>query len=129
MSVYTVIARRWEHGWELEIRDGEREVGVTQSRSLGSAERMVRDYLALDLDADPASFDIELLPELNGPLANEVREAREATSHAEQVRDEAAARSRVVAQHLLAEGLRKAEIAAVLKVSPQRVSQLLPSAS
>lgn len=59
MSAYTVIARRWSHGWELEIHDGDTEVGVTQSRTLADAERMVRDYLAIDLDADPASFEVE----------------------------------------------------------------------
>lgn len=46
---YVVSARRWEHGWELHITDaaGE-EVGVTQSHTLSDAERVVRDYLALD---------------------------------------------------------------------------------
>jgi hypothetical protein len=41
MSTYTVRAKRWKHGWELHI-DG---VGVTQSRNLDGAEKMVRDYI------------------------------------------------------------------------------------
>lgn len=63
MSTYTVHAKRWAHGWELRIVDGEgAEVGVTQSRSMDDAERMARDYLALDLGADPGSFDVVIRP-------------------------------------------------------------------
>jgi hypothetical protein len=49
---YEVRAVRWEHGWELHI-DG---VGVTQARSLASAERQVLDYAATltGTDADDA---------------------------------------------------------------------------
>jgi hypothetical protein len=36
VTEYHVTARRWAHGWELHI-DG---VGVTQSRTLASAERI-----------------------------------------------------------------------------------------
>jgi hypothetical protein len=41
MSTYGVRARRWAHGWELHVEG----VGVTQSRNLDGAERMVRDYI------------------------------------------------------------------------------------
>lgn len=51
---YRVTATRWEDGWELDIEG----VGVTQCRSLGSAERMVRDYLRLDGLDDEADLDI-----------------------------------------------------------------------
>jgi hypothetical protein len=62
MIEYDVTARRWAHGWELHItRDGE-EVGVTQSLDLDAAEETVRDYLALDTGADPASFDVIIRP-------------------------------------------------------------------
>lgn len=55
---YVVSARRWEHGWELHITDAAGEdVGVTQSHTLSDAERVVRDYLALD-DRDTASVAI-----------------------------------------------------------------------
>jgi DNA-directed RNA polymerase specialized sigma subunit len=127
LSAYTVIARRWEHGWELEIHDDETEVGVTQSRTLAGAERMVRDYLAVDLGADPASFEIEIQPELTGELAEEVRAAREGVRVLERTQREVAARSRTAARHLKEAGLSGSEIAAVLGVSTQRVSQLVNS--
>ncbi|WP_060633939.1 hypothetical protein [Pseudonocardia sp. EC080610-09] len=63
-QTYIVTTRRWERGWELHIADtAGAEIGVTQSHKLSSAERMVRDYLALDgLDADVA---LEIRPELD----------------------------------------------------------------
>jgi hypothetical protein len=61
MTTYKVVAKRWAHGWDLHI-DG---VGVTQSHSLAGAERMVRDYVIMDLDVDPGSFDVEITPEVD----------------------------------------------------------------
>src|SRR5918998_5890072 len=79
VSVYQVTARRWVHGWELHIHDdaGE-EIGVTQSRSLAGAKRMVCDYLALDLDGEPEYYDVTITPELDGNLATEAEAARRA---------------------------------------------------
>lgn len=125
MSTYTVIARRWEHGWELDIREGEREVGTTQSRSLAAAERMVRDYLAVDTGAAPESFDLEILPEVPAELAERVRLAREGVARLAEVQRQTAEASRDVARELDRVGYSGPDIAAVLHVSKQRVSQLL----
>src|SRR5579884_3031261 len=74
VTTYRVTARRWALGWELHI-DG---VGVTQSRTLLSAEDMVREYIALQLDLDDTdSFDVEIVPELDGNLASEAEAVRE----------------------------------------------------
>lgn len=56
MTTYTVTAKRWEHGWELHI-DG---VGVTQSRTLDSADRMVRDYIKSLTGRDAAADTVEI---------------------------------------------------------------------
>ena len=54
-------AKQWARGWELHIVG----LGVTQSRSLRDAEGMARDYIALDTEAPPESFVVELVsPEL-----------------------------------------------------------------
>lgn len=127
MSTYGVTARRWAHGWELHLFDGEIEIGVTQCRTLAGAERMARDYLALDLGGEPEDFTVVITPELDGSLATEVEAARRAVRDAELAQRDAAARSRVVARRLKAAGLSGADIAAVLKVSAQRVSQLVNS--
>lgn len=51
VTAYNVTAKRWARGWELYI-DG---VGVTQSRSLATADRQVCDFLSLMLDIEDPS--------------------------------------------------------------------------
>ena len=123
MKTYTVRAKRWARGWELHI-DG---VGVTQSHTLHDAEAMARDYIMLDTDAPDGSFGIEIVPEVGGGLDEKTRAARAAVAEADQAQRRAAARSRLAARDLRQAGLSGRDIAAVLKVSPQRVSQLLKS--
>lgn len=121
MSTYTVRAKRWKHGWELHI-DG---IGVTQSRNLAGAEQMVRDYIETLTDHDTSDDEIVISPEVGGGLDEAALSAREAIAEAELALRTAAARSRQVAQRLEQEGLSGRDIAAILHVSAQRVSQLL----
>jgi hypothetical protein len=120
-TTYKVRAKRWVRGWELHI-DG---VGVTQSHGLRDAEMMVRDYIALDKEIPVDSFDVVITPEIGGGLDEETQAARAAVADAENARREAAVRSRAAAAKLRKAGLSGRDIAAVLGVSPQRVSQLL----
>lgn len=63
MSVYSVTARRWGNYWELHIEHGGSIVGVTQSRTLATAERTVRDYLHLDGHPDADSAEVAITPD------------------------------------------------------------------
>lgn len=119
-TTYTVRATPWERGWELHIEG----LGVTQSRSLREAERMARDYISLDTGADPSLIRMKIIPELGG-LERDVEEAREAVARADQAQRAAAARSRETARKLRSAGLSGRDIAAVMHLSPQRISQLL----
>ncbi|MDN5914136.1 MAG: hypothetical protein L0I76_03315 [Pseudonocardia sp.] len=122
-ETYFVAARRWERGWELHITDAAGgEVGVTQSRTLSGAERMVRDYLALDDLADAAP--IEIRPELDPATDRRVATTRAKVREAEEAQAVAAAESRAVVKDLKASGLSGSDIAKVLHLSTQRVSQL-----
>jgi hypothetical protein len=123
LSTYTVRAKRWDRGWELHI-DG---LGVTQSRSLRDAPKMARDYIALDTGAAPGTFDVEIIPEMDGGLEAEASAARTAVIAASRAQKDAATRSRIVARKLRDAGLTGRDISVVLNVSPQRVSQLLGS--
>ena len=123
MSTYTVRAKRWKHGWELHIEG----IGVTQSRNLDGAEQMVRDYIETLTDHDTADDAVIILPEVGSGLDEAAEAAREAIAEAEQALRAAAARSRQVAQRLRQEGLSGRDIAVILHVSAQRVSQLLKS--
>lgn len=125
MTTYQVTAKRWELGWELHV-DG---LGVTQSRTLANAEHMVRDFIACDLDLDDEnSFDVTITPELDDPsLMAETESAREAQRQVEHARHEAAERTRQAVRDLKAAGLSGSDVATMLGVSTQRVSQLVRS--
>jgi hypothetical protein len=121
VKTYKVRAKRWARGWELHIEG----LGVTQSHTLRDAEMMARDYIELDTDAAPGSFDVEIIPEIGGALGEQTQQARAAVSEADAAQRSAAAKSRAAARSLRDAGLTGRDIAAILKVSPQRVSQLL----
>lgn len=122
---YTVTAKRWELGWELHID----EVGVTtQTRSLANAPAAAREAIALALDIDDEdSIDVDIVPDIDGipGLVAAVKRDNEAAAQAQR---DAAEKQRRLVQKMLAGGMHGSEIAAVLKVSPQRVSQLRPPA-
>ena len=121
MSTYSVHARRWAHGWELHI-DG---VGVTQSRNLDGAEQMVRDYIESLTGRDTISDKVTIKPEVGDGLDEATQAAREAVTAADRAVREAAMQSRKAARDLKDAGLSGRDIAAILRVSAQRVSQLL----
>ena len=121
MRTYKVRAKRWARGWELHVEG----LGVTQSSSLRDAEGMARDYIALYTDAPPESFTVEIVPEIGGGLDEKTRAAREAVKAASHAQRAAAMQAREAARELRRAGLSGRDIASVLNVSPQRVSQLL----
>jgi predicted XRE-type DNA-binding protein len=121
-TTYHVTATPWEHGWELDI-DG---VGVTQSRSLGDAELMIRDLIARRTDTPAGEVEIAIDVDIPG-LSPTAAEARKAVADAEEAQRTAAALSRAAANSLIEAGLSGRDVARVLKVSPQRVSQLVHS--
>lgn len=120
MTTYNVRAVRWEHGWELHIED----VGVTQSRGLNDADRMVRDYLRLDFgETESREAEVVITPEV-GDLDDEVAAMRRESAELRAKQDRVAARSRDVVRKLRARGMTGTDIAKVLGISEQRVSQL-----
>lgn len=121
-KTYKVDAMRWEHGWELHV-DG---VGVTQSKSLHSAERMAREFISLvEGISDQSTIDVEIRPKIDSSLGEAVIAARRAVHELAERQREVAVLSRTAAKDLAGSGLSGADIAVVLDVSPQRVSQLL----
>ncbi len=119
-KTYDVLAKRWRRGWELHISG----VGVTQSRSLADAEAMARDYIALDLEVPENSFDVRITPEVGGGVDEKIKRTREEIRAAARAQSKAAESSRVLVSELRELGLSGKDTAAVLGISPQRVSQL-----
>ena len=118
-NTYNVTAKRWKHGWELHI-DG---VGVTQSRTLDTAEQMVRDYIETLTDKDVSSDKVIITPDL-GELGRKVTTVRELLAAADRQQQEARNSYRALAADLRAAGLSVSDTAAILGVSRGRVSQL-----
>ena len=119
-ATYTVVAKRWRHGWELHIEG----LGVTQSRNLAEAEAMARDYIALDLDVPQDSFDVRVMPEVGDGLDELIKRTRGEIADAASAQSRAAESSRALVQKLKLLGLSGKDTALVLGVTPQRVSQL-----
>jgi hypothetical protein len=119
MKTYSVRVSRRDHGWDAGI-DG---VGWIRVERLTGVERAVRAHLAVlgFSDASTAPVVVDYGPELGQEVAA-VREARDAADGWVRY---AAERSRELTLRLVAEGLSGAEVAMVLGISPQRVSQLV----
>jgi predicted XRE-type DNA-binding protein len=90
---------------------------------------MVRDYLALETGEPPGSFDIQIIPDIGEDLEMKAKSAREAVAAADKAQRAAAIKHREIAHELKRKGLSGRDIAVVLRVSPQRVSQLLRGTS
>lgn len=120
VNTYTARAVRWEHGWELHVEG----VGVTQVKTLATAEDQVRDLVETMLDIDASEADVVVYPEVGG-LEVEVASTKRKAEQAAAMQVEAANESRAEAQALRARGLSVSDIAVVMQVSRGRVSQLL----
>jgi hypothetical protein len=125
VAAVDVAARRWEHGWELSVSDGRGPLVVLPVRRLSAAERTVRDFVASHDGVDPRSVDVRVAVAFGTALDDEIAAVRAALENAERAQREAAGRSRGLALRLREAGLSGADIAVVLRVSPQRVSQLM----
>ncbi len=119
VRTYTVKAKRWKHGWELHI-DG---VGVTQSRTLATAEQMVRDYIETLTDRDVSGDTVVITPEL-GELGARVATVQSQLAAANRQREAAQQAERQLANDLRAAGLSATDTAVVLGKSRGRVSQI-----
>lgn len=124
-NTYTVHAKRWEHGWELAIAGPAGYEGASQAHGLKSAERMARDYIALDLEVPEDSFDVEIVPEVGGYLGELVKDVKTALHRLSEISAEASDKSRRTIGKLHDDGMTQTEIARVLGMSQQRVSQIL----
>ena len=121
VKTYIVRARRRQGGWDLEI-DG---IGVTRADRLTSAERGVRAHLDLLGHSDAVSSLITF--EYAKDLEREIDAIRTSRSAADAANRTAAERTRVLARRLVDDGYTGAEVAVMLGVTPQRVSQLVAS--
>ncbi|WP_335986877.1 hypothetical protein [Glycomyces sp. MUSA5-2] len=124
MKEYTVTATRVHGLWELDVPG----VGVTQSTTAGGAEEMVRDYLdclgVAEADTAPIAIVWHIAPEIDARII----EAREDAAKAAELQAQASRINRETVVLLKESGMTGRDIAAVLGISEQRVSQLSKAA-
>lgn len=124
MRSYTATAVREGMWWAVCVHG----VGVTQGRSTAEAQRMAADLVAIMEDVPPNEVHVDIEFELPGELGKDVETARAETRLAEQAQRRAAKHTREAVMRILEAGLSKQDAARILKVSPQRISQLTKSA-
>ncbi|WP_394253541.1 hypothetical protein [Arthrobacter pityocampae] len=121
METFNATARRQGKWWVIEIP----ELGhTTRARTVVEIQDVATGLAAVIRDVDPSEVQVNVAvdtPEL--PEAT-WREAREKTQQAQQLTREAAAASREVVTSLRSSGYTLRDIAAILGISHQRVSQL-----
>lgn len=120
MRRFHASAQREDRWWVIEVPD----VGTTQGRTTTEGAVMAVGMIAAMLDIDEAdiAIDIDWLPPKE--LAKEVAQAREEVARAAEAQQRAAVLSRQAVAHLLEHGLSKRDTARVLKLAPQRITQL-----
>lgn len=118
--VVEVRAQREGKWWTLHMTDG-----VTQVKSLGDVDGMVADYVSLMRDVPAERVQVVLVSiDPGSGMAAQVEGAKRAQEEAERAQKVAARAIRDTAKALKRSGLAGLEVARVLGVSPQRVSQL-----
>ncbi|WP_454044420.1 hypothetical protein [Cellulosimicrobium sp. Marseille-Q8652] len=122
-TTYTATATREGRWWVIEVEG----VGATQVRALRDAADEARDMVAITLDVPAEDVLIDLRPQISKDALEEIQEARSAAEAAATAQALAAGKIRHAASRLECAGLTRADVAVVLGVSPQRVSQLLAS--
>lgn len=120
-KAYVVHAKHWAKGWELHIDS----VGVTQSRTLDTAEGMVREYLSLALNVAESDVAVDMRIDVDSTVMADIKRARALQPRiAEEQADVAGLLRRAVAA-LRAERYSVSDIASILGVSRGRVSALV----
>lgn len=125
-AVYEVVVTREDGVWLAEIPS---LVGAhTFSRTLAGLDRAVREVVVLATDLpDEHMPDLRLAYEFRTgepEIDNAATEVRTLRARADDMAADAVRRTGSAAVALVAQGLSVRDIAAVLGVSPQRVSQL-----
>ncbi|MGL4178020.1 MAG: antitoxin HicB [Dermatophilaceae bacterium] len=118
-----VTATRSGDWWAVEATHAGQPV-YTQARRLDQIETMVRDaFVTLGLDI--ADEPVDVVPTIEG--ADLARRAREASKSAVEAAATASESMRKAVEGLQSQGLPVRDVAVMLGISPQRVSQIAAS--
>ncbi len=127
MHRYKVEITRDGRWWIVHIPEID---GVTQARRLSEAPTMAREYIALDRGIPLRDVQVEVASiRVNDSreLLDSARQIKETRARANELERECRERAQQFAQQLVTHGVPVRDIAALLDISPQRVSQLANS--
>lgn len=118
MKTYSAVCRRVDNWWAISVPELK---GVhTQARRLDQVAAMTQEAIALVLDIDPATVNVDVRPELPVTVTTALharQTAREADEKAEQT-------TTIAVRALLHDGYTVRDAGALLGLSPQRISQI-----
>lgn len=121
-KVYEVEAAPEGRWWVLTVES----LGIAgQVRRLDEAEEIGRSLVAVFLDVDETDVDVHVTVQLPHEAAVMLAEAEKDESRARQALEAAGVQRRRAIASLRATGMTQREIARALKISPQRVNQLV----
>jgi DNA-directed RNA polymerase specialized sigma subunit len=125
MTTYQVVATRDGDWWSLVASNvGGREV-ASQSRRLDQADAAIREAIALVLDVEHETFDVDITPELERvEVSDETLEVLALRRELAELSDRAHRQTPAAVAELRAAGLTVRDVAQLLGVTPSRVSQI-----
>lgn len=125
MTTYTVTATRDGNWWSLIATDVDGREVASQSRRLDQADAAIREAIALVLDVDEASFDVEVTPMLDQTgVSEETVELLELRRELSRLGERSRRLTPQAVAELRAAGLTVRDVAELLGVTPSRVSQI-----
>jgi DNA-directed RNA polymerase specialized sigma subunit len=125
MTTYRVTATRDGDWWSLVADDvGGREV-ASQSRRLDQAAPAIREAIALVLDVNENTVDVEVVPMLDQPpMSDETLEVLELRRELAELTERSRRATPKAVAELRAAGLTVRDVAQLLGMTPSRVSQI-----
>lgn len=129
MYEYKIEIKREGRWWMVYIPEID---GLTQARRLAEAPTMAREYIALDRGIPLGEIKVEIASiRMEEPAFRELHETARQIKHmraqANELERKTTEQTREFAHWLVTCGVPVRDIAALLEISPQRVSQLANS--
>ena len=125
MTSYTVTATRDGNWWSLIAADVDGREVASQSRRLDQADAAIREAIALVLDVDQDSFDVDVVPTLDQiDVSDETIELLDLRRELARLGELSRRLTPQAVTELRAAGLTVRDVAELLGVTPSRVSQI-----
>lgn len=121
--LYHVDAYQDDKWWVLQVQ--ELPNAISQVKSLDQADEWIREAINIVSDEPEDSFDVEIIPVVGEELEAALAEAREFAAEEDQFQRRMVWMYRSVMLDLSKLRTKGKDFAAILKVSPKRVSQLI----